>query len=309
MPRNGSGTFVPPTNSWNPAVNGTPIQSSAWAAQLSDIANGLSQSLSSDGQTTASVTIPFAQGVKVNNGTVSTPSVTFISDTDTGLYRVAANTAGITAGGVLALSASSTVVTIPVNLAVTGTTTFTGAVTFTTPIVLPDGSITNAKLANVPTATFKGRITAAAGVPEDLTVTQATSLLNAVVGDAGAGGTKGLVPAPATGDAALKKTLGADGAWGFGEVIAWGVFAGDTGATVKSRNLSCVRNSTGDYSFTLATAAADANYFVTGTGSDTAPDAYNPAVFSRTINGFSMTTGRAGAASYDPVQLLVLVIG
>ncbi len=39
-------------------------------------------------------------------------------------------------------------------------------------------SVTNAKLADVPTATFKGRVTAAAGDPEDLTVAQAKSLLN-----------------------------------------------------------------------------------------------------------------------------------
>lgn len=41
-----------------------------------------------------------------------------------------------------------------------------------------DGSITNAKLANVATATFKGRATAGTGVPQDLTATQATALLN-----------------------------------------------------------------------------------------------------------------------------------
>lgn len=41
-----------------------------------------------------------------------------------------------------------------------------------------DGSITNAKLANVATATFKGRTTAGTGVPQDLTATQATALLN-----------------------------------------------------------------------------------------------------------------------------------
>lgn len=41
-----------------------------------------------------------------------------------------------------------------------------------------DGSITNVKLANVATATFKGRTTAGTGVPQDLTATQATALLN-----------------------------------------------------------------------------------------------------------------------------------
>lgn len=76
-----------------------------------------------------------------------------------------------------------------------------------------DGSVTNAKLANVATQTFKGRTTAAAGSPEDLTVAQATALLNSMVGDSGAGGTKGLAPAPAAGDAALGKLLGAGGSF------------------------------------------------------------------------------------------------
>lgn len=40
-----------------------------------------------------------------------------------------------------------------------------------------------------------------------------TALLNALVGDGGAGGTKGLVPAPAAGDAAAGKVLGAGGGW------------------------------------------------------------------------------------------------
>lgn len=98
-----------------------------------------------------------------------------------------------------------------------GTTTLTGDVTgsgsgsFATTIAT--GVVTNAKLADVATATFKGRTTAGTGVPEDLTVTQATALLNAMVGDSGSGGTKGLAPAPASGDTAAGKFLKADGTW------------------------------------------------------------------------------------------------
>lgn len=76
---------------------------------------------------------------------------------------------------------------------------------------IADDSVTNAKLANMATQTIKGRTTAGTGDPEDLSATQATAILNAVVGDAGAGGTKGLVPAPAAGDAAAGKFLKADG--------------------------------------------------------------------------------------------------
>lgn len=47
----------------------------------------------------------------------------------------------------------------------------------------PTGSVTNAKLANVATATFKGRVSAGSGSPEDLTVAQAKTLLALGVAD------------------------------------------------------------------------------------------------------------------------------
>lgn len=80
-------------------------------------------------------------------------------------------------------------------------------------LAIANNAVTNAHLADVATATFKGRTTAGAGDPEDLTATQATALLNVMVGDSGAGGTKGLVPAPAAGDAGALKFLLADGTW------------------------------------------------------------------------------------------------
>lgn len=73
--------------------------------------------------------------------------------------------------------------------------------------------VTNAMLAQIATQTFKGRTTASTGNVEDLTATQATAILNAMVGDSGSGGTKGLVPAPASGDAAAGKFLKANGSW------------------------------------------------------------------------------------------------
>jgi hypothetical protein len=90
---------------------------------------------------------------------------------------------------------------------------------------VPDGSITNAKLADMAQATIKGRAAGAGtGDPTDLTATQATAILNAVVGDSGSGGTKGLVPAPAAGDAAAGRFLKADGTFavppsGSGDVV------------------------------------------------------------------------------------------
>lgn len=51
MPRNGSGTYSPPVNSWNPATNGVPAPAADWQAQLNDIRDALTQSVSRDGQT------------------------------------------------------------------------------------------------------------------------------------------------------------------------------------------------------------------------------------------------------------------
>lgn len=68
-----------------------------------------------------------------------------------------------------------------------------------------DDSITNAKLANVPTATFKGRTTAGTGDPEDLTATEATALL-----DVFTSALNGLVPASGGG---TSNFLRADGTW------------------------------------------------------------------------------------------------
>ncbi len=72
-------------------------------------------------------------------------------------------------------------------------------------------AVTNAMLADMVAHTFKGNNTGSTANPVDMTVTQATAELNAVVGDTGSGGTKGLVPAPSAGDAASGKFLSADG--------------------------------------------------------------------------------------------------
>lgn len=67
------------------------------------------------------------------------------------------------------------------------------------------GVVTNAKRANIATARFSGRVTAGTGVPEDLTGTQATTLLDAVTS-----ALKGLAPASGGGTV---NYLRADGTW------------------------------------------------------------------------------------------------
>lgn len=111
---------------------------------------------------------------------------------------------------------------------------------------LANDSVTNALLANMAQATIKGRASGAGtGDPTDLTATQATAILNAVVGDSGSGGTKGLVPAPGVGDTAAGKFLKADGTFavpaGAGDVTGQAssvdselaLFSGTGGKTIK----------------------------------------------------------------------------
>lgn len=119
MPRSGSGTYTAPTSSWNPAVPGTVIEVGDWTSLLADLALALTQSLASDGQTTASVRIPFAQGVSALRGTVAAPAYSFSIDLDTGLYSPTVNQLGLSAGGVAVLTATSTAVTIPLPLSLT----------------------------------------------------------------------------------------------------------------------------------------------------------------------------------------------
>lgn len=123
--------------------------------------------------------------------------------------------------------------------AIGGILTDTATIDFTytdaTPTIeasVKDASITLAKMANLAQNTIIGRVTASTGVPEALTATQATSILNNVIGDSGSGGTKGLVPAPAAGDAAASKYLKADGTWA---TVSASVADGDKGdITVSS---------------------------------------------------------------------------
>jgi hypothetical protein len=69
-------------------------------------------------------------------------------------------------------------------------------------------------MADLAQSTVIGRAASAGtGAPTALTAAQATAIMNAFTGDSGAGGVKGLVPAPAAGDAAAVKVLCADGTW------------------------------------------------------------------------------------------------
>lgn len=124
--------------------------------------------------------------------------------------------ASLTSGNILVGSAGN----VATSVAMSGDATIiaSGALT------IANSAVTNAKLANMAESTIKGRAASSGtGAPVDLSATQATAILNNFVGDSGSGGTKGLVPAPAAGDAAADKFLKADGTWtapsGSGDVV------------------------------------------------------------------------------------------
>lgn len=116
-------------------------------------------------------------------------------------------------------------------------TTAAGAVATT----IANGAVSLTKMANLAANSIIGNNTGGAATPIALTGAQTTALLSNVVGDSGAGGTKGLVPAPAAGDAAASKFLKADGTW-----------AAPSGASVSDGDY-------GDITVTAGVWAIDAN--------------------------------------------------
>lgn len=122
--------------------------------------------------------------------------------------------------GALAVQSAVTASEMP---ALTGDVTTTIGTVATT---IAANVVTNAKAAQMVAHTFKGNNTGSTANSIDLTATQLTAELNAMVGDSGSGGTKGLAPAPASGDAAAGKFLKADG--------TWATVSGASGGTVTS---------------------------------------------------------------------------
>lgn len=157
-----------------------------------------SVSLSANNAFTGANTFISSSGVVVFAGSSPTDGLTLKGNaTGTGAFRTTIQPAS--------LSASRTF-TIP---NVNGTAITTG----------DSNTVTNAMLSQVATSTFKGRVTAATGNVENLTGTQATTLLNTFTS-----ALKGLAPASGGG---TTNFLRADGTWaapaGGGGGVSYGV--------------------------------------------------------------------------------------
>lgn len=116
--RTSGGTYsLPNTGSVpNPVTVGNNV-TAAWAnGTMPDIATALTDSLSRSGKGGMTAVL------KLPDGTVSAPAVTFTSDPDNGMYRIGANELGFAAGGTKFLSSTASLVTAPLSVSSTVST-------------------------------------------------------------------------------------------------------------------------------------------------------------------------------------------
>jgi hypothetical protein len=105
MPRNAAGVYtLPPTN---PVVPFTTITTSWANPTMSDIAQALTDSLDRSGR--GGMTAPF----KIFDGTLSAPGISFLNEPNTGMWRSGAGIMNLSVGGVNAIVATQTSVSIP----------------------------------------------------------------------------------------------------------------------------------------------------------------------------------------------------
>jgi hypothetical protein len=151
MPRNGSGSAALPANSFNDAAPNTTIDPVDWNATAADIEAMLTASIASDGQTTTSAAIPFAQGIKADTiaENSSNTGVTIDSvlakdgriDTTQGSDIASATTTNLetATGNVVDVTGTTTITAITLSQGHQRWVRFTGALTLTNgaSLVLP----------------------------------------------------------------------------------------------------------------------------------------------------------------------------
>lgn len=202
--------------------------------------------------------------------------------------------ASLTSGNILVGSSGN----VPTSVAMSGDVTIgnTGVTAIGT------NKVTLAMMAQIATASFMGRTTASTGNVEVLTATQATALLNAMVGDSGSGGTKGLVPAPPSGSAAAAKYLKADGTWdtpaGAGTVTSVAMTV-PTALFAASPVTGSPVTTSGTLAPTLATQTANTLFAGPSSGSAATPTFRAQVAADRPLNVVSKTTTYSVAATDD----------
>jgi hypothetical protein len=171
------------------------------------------------GSGTGSFATTIAAGVVSTSklgGDITTAGKALLDDADAAAQRTTLGLGTLaTQSGTFSGSSSGTN-TGDQTISLTGDVTGSGTGSFAATIA--SDAVTNAKLANVSTATIKGRVSASTGDPEDLTGTQATTLLDVFTSSL-----KGLAPSSGGG---TTNFLRADGTWaapsgGGGSLSPW----------------------------------------------------------------------------------------
>lgn len=182
MPRNSSGVYTLPSG--NPVVPGTTIDA-AWANDtMEDMANEITNSLSRTGA--GGMLAPF----RIADGTVTAPGLSYLNETNTGLYRSGAGSTWMAVLGVNTVQFSTVGMTIPSGkaltaqgatyltstLAVTGATTMastlavTGAITATSGVIgNVTGNVTSSGTSNFAEVVITGSLDMTAGSAATIT--------------------------------------------------------------------------------------------------------------------------------------------
>jgi hypothetical protein len=167
MPRNSNGTYQLPIG--NPVTSGTVI-SANWAnTTIPDLATAISGTLTIDG------TAPMTGPLKISDGVVSYPGITFNGESGTGMYRKGTFSMGLAVNGADALVLSPTGLVVPQNLAVSGNTTVTGTASVTGAVTLAN----NLSVAGSLTTTGTSTLTGAVSLANNLTVAGTTAITGA----------------------------------------------------------------------------------------------------------------------------------
>lgn len=193
-------------------------------------------------------------------------------------------------------------VTIGNNLTVTGTSSFTGSLGNITTGTISSGAVTSSAAVTGTTLIPTGSTAPTNGMylPAANTVGWATnSTQQAKLDSAG-------VFSMNSGYGSVAPVYG---------IRAWGTFAGATGTLSASGNVTSVtRNTTGDYTVTLATAMPDANYAVMAIPVQYS-SAETAAVMIKTGTTNTTTTfvlrasyNSSGAGYYDPTYVYFMVV-
>jgi hypothetical protein len=144
VPRDGSGTYTIPAGTLNPAVTGTAISSADFNDFIDDLEQAVTNSLDRTGASGG-----FVNPTQFTGGSEVAPGITFTGDTDTGVYRPAANEVALAAGGSQVANFTAAGVAISDDLSVGGAFSVGGVATFTGTPVLSAG-ITGIVKADLP---------------------------------------------------------------------------------------------------------------------------------------------------------------